>query len=225
LLAARYRMMSLKAGSALALRRARNVFVLFALVGCRAAEPSSAPADVPLPAPRTTSSVSLETALATRKPAHVFGPGDIALADVAQLLWASRATPRMGTLPLDVYVASSTGVVRYSPSDHGAVNVVPVDVRKAVAQASGEPEDVRNAPLLFVFVAQPAKARVKYGDRADRFAAIEAGHAAQNVLLQATALRLSASPLALFDEGAIRDALLLPKGHVPLHLVAVGQPL
>lgn len=204
---------------------AAALFVVLAVAGCRATEPTTGGGEEPLPAPRTSSSVALETAIATRKPARAFGRGELPNEQVAQLLWSSRATPTMGAIPLDLYVARSTGVIRYSPQTHGAINVIPYDVRKAVAQASGEPEDVRNAPVLLVFVAQPEKGRAKYGDRADRFAAIEAGHAAQNVLLQATALGLSATPLALFDDDGIREALLLPKDHVPVHIVAVGNPI
>lgn len=222
-LAASARMTSIASAFAQGLRSGRILFVCLAITGCRAAEPAAEKNELPLPVPRTTSSVALETALAKRKPTHIFGPGEVSLADVSQLLWATRATPTMGAIPLDLYVAQSTGVIRYSPGAHTAAVVVPYDVRKAIAQASGEPEDVRNAPVLFVFVARTAQGHAKYGPRADRFAAIEAGHAAQSTLLQATALGLSASPLALFDENAIREALLLPKDHLPIHLVAVGQ--
>lgn len=204
---------------------AAALFAVLAIGGCRATEPTTGGGEEALPAPRTSSSVSLETAIATRKPARAFGRGELTNEQVAQLLWSSRATPTMGAIPLDLYVARSNGVMRYSPQTHGTVTVVPMDVRKAIVLAGGEPEDVRDAPVLLVFVAQPEKGRTKYGDRADRFAAIEAGHAAQNVLLQATALGLSATPLVLFDDNALREALLLPKDHVPLHIVAVGNPI
>jgi len=205
--------------------RAAWTLVVIAGLGCRAVEPGTATNETPLPTPKTASTVSLETAFANRKPARSFAAGEIVQTDLSQMLWSTRATPMMGAIPLDVYVASSTGVVRYSGATHATVTVVTEDVRKAIAQASGEPEDVRDAPMLMLFVAQPTKGRAKYGERADRFAAIEAGHAAQNVLLQATALGLAATPLALFSDDAIREALLLPREHVPLHIVAIGKPL
>lgn len=208
-----------------AARILRFACITFACIGCRASDLAPANGEVPLPAPRTSSSISLEAAFGLRRPVRAFGPGELSTTDVAQLLWASRAAPAIGPIALDVYAARSDGVIRYSAATHTATRVSPLDVRKAIAQASGEPEDVRAAPVLIVLVGQPAKARTKYGDRADRFAAIEAGHAAQNILLQAGALGLAATPLALFDDAAVRETLVLPAEHLPLHILAVGRPL
>ena len=203
-----------------------TVAVMIATLGCRGpVETEAVDVEMPLPAPSTSSSVALETALAMRKPARAFAAGEIGASDLAQMLWSTRATPRLGALPLDVYVASSAGVTRYVGASHALVMVTAEDLRKAIAQATGEPEDVRDAPLLVVLVGSPAKGRAKYGERADRFAAIETGHAAQNVLLQATALGLAATPLALFHEDGVSRALGLSREQIPLHIVAVGKPL
>ncbi len=202
---------------------AKSLALAALLVGCRAADVAPT-TETPLPAPRTSSSISVESAFGLRKPVHAFGPGDVSLADTSQLLWSSRAAPAMATMPLDIYAVRADGVMRYAAASHKAHVVVPHDVRKAIAQSSGEPVEVRAAPLFIVLVGQPALGRPKYGDRAERFAAISAGHAAQNVLLQAAALGLQATPLALFDDDILRDALLLPREHVPLHIIAVGLP-
>ena len=51
------------------------------------------------------------------------------------------------------------------------------------------------------------RTRFKYGLRGYRFALLEAGHAAQNLLLAATALRVPALPLGGFFDARV-EALL-----------------
>ncbi|MBI2393738.1 MAG: SagB/ThcOx family dehydrogenase [Deltaproteobacteria bacterium] len=205
--------------------------------GCRAADVAPPSGDVPLPAARTAGSVSLEAAMAGRKPVHGFGAGEVSAAEVAQLLWAAqgiiapgaRTAPSPGGLhALEVYVARADGVHRYVPASntaHSLVKVVPLDVRKAIALATGDADELRAAPVLVVITAQPARARQRFGDKAERMVAIEGGHAGQNVLLQATAMGLAATPLGVFDDEALRKALVLPSDHLPIHVIAVGRPL
>jgi nitroreductase len=50
----------------------------------------------------------------------------------------------------------------------------------------------------------------------------EAGHVAQNMLLQATALELAAVPVGGFDPKPIGRALALPPGEQVLYLLPVG---
>jgi nitroreductase len=52
----------------------------------------------------------------------------------------------------------------------------------------------------------------------------ESGHAAQNLLLQATALGLAAVPVGGFDPAALSRLVALPPGHEVLYLIPVGFP-
>lgn len=63
----------------------------------------------------------------------------------------------------------------------------------------------------------------KYGDRAERYCLLEAGHSAQNVLLQATALGLGAVPVGAFSDEEVADLLHLPTRLRPVYLIPVGQ--
>ncbi len=67
------------------------------------------------------------------------------------------------------------------------------------------------------------RTEAKYGERAERYVHLEAGHAAQNLLLQAVALELGAVPIGAFDDDAVQDALGLPDDHRPLYLIPVGH--
>ena len=83
----------------------------------------------------------------------------------------------------------------------------------------------RTAAAAFVITAVYARTAKKYGGRAKRYARMEAGHACQNLLLQATALGLDAVPLGAFHERKLTKLLGLPADHAPLYLVPVGLPV
>ncbi len=53
---------------------------------------------------------------------------------------------------------------------------------------------------------------------------LEAGHAAQNVLLQAVAAGLAGVPIGAFDDARVAEVLGLPSDHAPLYLIPLGRP-
>jgi SagB-type dehydrogenase family enzyme len=66
---------------------------------------------------------------------------------------------------------------------------------------------------------------VKYGRvRSPRYVHLEAGHAAQNLLLQAVVLGLGAVPIGAFYDEEVQAALGVPAEHEPLYLIPVGHP-
>ena len=73
--------------------------------------------------------------------------------------------------------------------------------------------------------AKPERTAAKYGDRAERYTLLEAGHVTQNLLLQATALGLGAVPIGAFGELEVQQALGIPDDHQPAYVVPVGRPL
>jgi SagB-type dehydrogenase family enzyme len=77
--------------------------------------------------------------------------------------------------------------------------------------------------VTFVISADLAPVANKYGKRsAERFVTLEAGHAAQNLLLAATALGLAAVPIGAFDDRELRRVVGLDEDRTPLYLLAVG---
>ncbi|MEU9510279.1 thiopeptide-type bacteriocin biosynthesis protein [Micromonospora sp. NPDC048170] len=69
--------------------------------------------------------------------------------------------------------------------------------------------DVDAVPLWLFLVADLRRARSRYGLRGYRFSAMETGHLAQNLLLAATAIGLSAAPLGGFFDDELNHLLLL----------------
>lgn len=211
------------------------------LVACNPAPSSGAsPAEdgsiTVLPQPAFVGDVSLEELLAQRRSVRQFDGQRLTLAELSQLLWATqgvsdergyRTAPSAGALyPLEVYVATAEGLFHYLPAGHRWQLLRQSDARQALYQAALRQEPVRQAPAVFVITAVYGRTAQKYGDaRSPRYVHLEAGHAAQNLLLQAVALGLGAVPIGAFDDVQVQEALGLPAEHEPLYLVPVGHPL
>jgi SagB-type dehydrogenase family enzyme len=193
------------------------------------------PVDVILPAPRSSGALSLEEAIARRRSTRELAPRPLAVEEIGQLVWAAqgitdpvqgrRAAPSAGALyPLELYVVKADGTYHYDPVAHGLHRVDGRDLRGALSRATHDQAVVRRAPVDFVIVGFIARTRTKYGERAERYVALEAGHTTQNILLEATALGLGAVPVGSFDDDEVRGVLALQADATPLYVVPVGHP-
>jgi SagB-type dehydrogenase family enzyme len=189
--------------------------------------------DVELPAARRSGPVSLEEAIARRRSIREFSSRMPTDDQLDQLLWAAqgvtdpvrglRAAPSAGALyPLELYVARPDGVYQYEPPRHALRRVVARDEREALGRAALSQEAVLHAPTVTAVVGVVSRTATKYGARAGRFVDLEAGHAAENLLLEATALGMAAVPIGAFDDDAVRVALGVASNATPLYLVPVG---
>lgn len=190
---------------------------------------------IALPAPSDPTGVTLARALEARRSVREFGARPLSRAELSNLLWAAqgvthgdglRTAPSAGALyPLEVYVGTADGLYRYRPQGHGLVPIGTADPRPAMQRAALGQEAVAAAPAVFVIAAVYRRTTVKYGaGRGARYVHMEAGHAAQNLLLEAVALGLGGVPVGAFDDAGMARALGLPAGHEPLYLVPVGLP-
>lgn len=98
------------------------------------------------------------------------------------------------------------------------------NVHNELGRAALGQECVQEAPVVFVIASVLGRTARKYGERAQRYMHIEAGHAAQNLLLQATALGLGAVPVGAFRDEQVEKLLKLADGEKTLYLVPVGWP-
>ncbi len=195
---------------------------------------------LPLPEPRSRGPLSLEEALGRRRSRRAFLEAPLTLSQVAQLLWAAqgvthpegyRTAPSAGaTYPLELFLLAdrvaglAPGAYRYRPGAHALEAWHPGRLLPAVYQAALRQDCLAQAAAVFVFAAEPARTERRYGPMAGRYVWVEVGHAAQNLLLEATALGIGAVPVGAFDEGELAAALGLPPAWPPLYLVPVGRP-
>lgn len=233
-------------------RREALLMIVFGLLGCQTTtqeptkeatlppvEPRKEATPPPveemaLPTPSQRSEVSLEEALTRRRSIREFREEGLSSAEISQLLWVGqgithprglRTAPSAGALyPLELYVATGEGVYHYSPQGHRLAVLSPDDVRLGLWEAGLKQDALREAPAIIVVAAVHARTEGKYGSRAERYVRLEAGHAAQNILLQATALDLGAVPIGAFYDEKVQEVLALPSDHEPLYLIPVGHP-
>jgi len=195
---------------------------------------SPPPEEMTLPEPKLQGAFSLEETLAQRRSVRSFTEEELSLEEISQLLWAAqgltaawggRTAPSAGALyPLEVYVATANGLYHYVPQGHEVIIESHDDLRQALWKAGLKQDAIRDAPAVFVIAAVYERTAKKYGDRAERYVKLEAGHACQNILLQAVALHLGAVPIGAFYDDQVQAALSLPPDHEPLYLIPVGHP-
>ncbi|MBI1349704.1 MAG: SagB/ThcOx family dehydrogenase [Actinomycetales bacterium] len=197
------------------------------------AERSSSGAVSALPDPGNLSDARLVDVLGQRRSTRTFGPQPLNDSALSALLWAAqgvtsewggRTAPSAGALyPLELYVLTADAVWHYLPHGH-RIEILPLSgARPAVEEAIGQ-EAAASAAALVVITAVPERVAPKYGGRAERYIALEAGHTAQNLLLAATALGLAGVPMGAFADRAIAEALGLPSAQEVIYTVAVGHP-
>jgi SagB-type dehydrogenase family enzyme len=147
-----------------------------------------------------------------------------------------RAWPSAGALhPIDLHAlvlvgaGLERGAYKYDPGCHALVRgptgrgqELEGDLlrRTILADTVGG-----GAALAVVLTAVFERTQAKYGERGYRFVLLEAGHAAQNLLLVAQSMGLAAAPIGGFCEDALARTLGVdPAKESPVHVVLFGKP-
>lgn len=195
---------------------------------------------IELPAPRPAVDVPLHRVLQQRRSVRRYSSAPLSLAEVAQLLWAAqgvsdeasgfRTSPSAGaTFPLELYLAVGNvqglepGLYRYLPREHALHQVGRRDLRQGLYNAGLRQQPLRDAPAVLAITAVHERTARRYGARAERYVAMEAGHASQNIYLQATALQLGTVAIGAFHDAEVAAVLQLGGGEAPLYLMPVGR--
>jgi SagB-type dehydrogenase family enzyme len=208
-------------------------------IAALAAGARSADAPLVLPQARRKGERSLEECLAKRRSVRSYAHAPLSLAEISQLLWAAqgitaegylRTAPSAGALyPLEIYLVAgdveglSPGIYHYRPQRHELVPVKKGDIRSELAEAALGQDCIANAAATLLFAAVYARTASKYGQRAERYVHMEAGHAAQNVSLEATALGLGTVTVGAFEDDRVLRVATLPESHDPIYLLPVGR--
>ena len=194
---------------------------------------------IKLPPPDTNGTVPLETTLQKRRSTRTLMNETVSLEALGQLLWAAqgvtdkrgyRTAPSAGALyPLDIYVivgnveTLTDGIYQYLPQDHSVSLFMAGDYREILCRASLGQGVIRQAPAVFVITGTEEKTTGKYGKRGVRYMYIEAGHAAQNICLQAVALGLGSVTIGAFTDREVAKILKIKINEEPLYIIPVGR--
>lgn len=190
--------------------------------------------EVRLPTVGPAEGGALEQVMARRRSVRDFLPTPLSAAQIGRLLWAAqgstgrrglRTAPSAGALyPLHLYVVTQAGVYHHQREPHALRRIREGDARKELARTALGQQPIAEAPAVFAIAADPKRTEAKYGPRAERYVVLEAGHVAQNILLQATAMQLGAVPIGAFHDRAVSRTLRIPKEQTVLYLIPVGWP-
>jgi SagB-type dehydrogenase family enzyme len=194
-----------------------------------------------LPAPRLDGTFSVEKAIALRRSVRAYSAEPLAVDDVSQLLWAAQGTtdpegrlaaPSAGGIhPMQAYLAAgnvtglAAGIYRYNSRTHEITLLVEGDQRQKLSEAALGQTCVLNAPACLILTAVKERTIRRYKGFAEGYVNMEAGHAAENVHLQAVALGLVSVPVGAFDAKILTRILWLLPAEEALYILPVGKPV
>jgi SagB-type dehydrogenase family enzyme len=198
---------------------------------------------IELPEPCFTGSVSVEESLNKRMSVRDFDDVPLTPDEVSQLLWAcvgetwdgvtsaSRTYASAGGLhPLELYILIGNvrdipqGIYRYDWKDHTLQKIKSGDFRGELSDAAIGQIAVLEAPVCIIIAAVYKRTSRIYGERgAVRYVHMDAGHAAQNIYLQAYSLGLGTVAIGAFFDSRVTKLLELHREQ-PLYLFPVGRP-
>ncbi|MHC4217390.1 MAG: SagB/ThcOx family dehydrogenase [Planctomycetota bacterium] len=215
------------------LKRGLIVLALFLATVSRGADQEGG--TVALSRPDTSGGMSVTEAIARRRSHRDFEATALTSDEIAQLCWAAqgitdpararRAAPSAGALyPMAVYVVDRRGIFEYLPDRHALRRVATGDERGKLQAAALGQAGVGGAPLCMVLTMNVEITAAKYGRMATRYCLLEAGHIAQNVMLQATGLGLGGVTVGAFEGERVAALLKLPQGRQPVYLLPLGHP-
>jgi SagB-type dehydrogenase family enzyme len=203
----------------------------------------SSPRGIPLPEAKFLTGPNIWEIMGNRRSVRDYSPDPIPLQDLSNLLWATqgitekapgpwfRTAPSAGALhPMDTYIVAARvgelgpGIYRLRVEDFSLEPKKLGNFASLISQAALDQEIVRNAAVVFVWVAVIQRSRQKYRQRAYRYIYLDSGHIAQNLYLAATALNLGCCAVAAFFDEEVNQLLGVDgKEETALYLATVGK--
>ncbi len=196
---------------------------------------------IKLPEPVLNGAISVEKALAARRSVRYYAALPLTLSELSQTLWAAqgfsgpsglRTTPSAGALyPLEIYIAAgnvrglASGVYKYGCVGHVLLRTEQDDKRADLFDAALRQNSIKSAPVILIICAVYERMTAKYGQRGIRYTDMEAGHASQNVYLQAESLGLVTLAIGAFHDSKVKKIVNTTKAEQPLYLMPIGKLL
>ncbi|MGM0375335.1 MAG: SagB/ThcOx family dehydrogenase [Bacteroidota bacterium] len=192
-----------------------------------------------LPEPDHSGNTSVEEALQKRRSVRQYTDEPLTLHEISQILWAAqgvtnnrgfRTAPSAGALyPLEVYILINRaekpepGIYKYDPKDHNLTQVKEGRLNNQLQEAALGQSQIGEASAVLVIAGIYERTTGKYKNRGVRYVHMEAGHAAQNVYLQAVSLNLGTVVIGAFDDESVQKVMNMPEKESPLYIMPVGK--
>jgi SagB-type dehydrogenase family enzyme len=192
-----------------------------------------------LPEPEYEGEHSLEWTLLRRRSARRYLREGLSLNVVGQILWAAQGcnsargfstAPSAGaTFPLETFLAAGDvqrlppGLYRYLRQEHALSSMRSGDFRPELCRAALGQGCVRDGSAAIIFAAVYSRTTRRYGERGFRYVHMEAGHAQQNVHLQAAALGIGTVVVGAFEDQEVKRIVGMKAEEEPLSIMPLGR--
>ena len=201
---------------------------------------------LPLPDDAAPSPLLLTEAIEERSSVREYSSSPLTLAELSFLLWCTqgvkwispdhistfRTVPSAGARhPIETFLQINnvknieTGIYRYCALDH-ALGVVNQSSESAemVFRGSLQQGFIRDAAVVFLWVADSYRTTWRYGERGFRSLFLDAGHICQNLYLAAQAVGCGTCAVNAFDDDLL-NSLLDVDGEKTflIYMAAVGK--
>lgn len=177
-----------------------------------------------LPAPRESSPMTVQQAIRRRVSTREYTTEPLSAQDLSTVLFSAygvlpergrrRTVPSGGGLyPLEVYLAVlrggeiPVGVYHYDVRGHALERLPGTTDPERLRTVVFVPEAGASAAAFLVVTAVFGRSRIKYGERAYRFALMESGHVMENVALECAASGIGCCPFGGFVDDEVDDVL------------------
>lgn len=194
---------------------------------------------ISLPKAKTQGIVSFEQLLTEQADVHQMTSDPLDNGVLSQLAWAARMRTdptqapqtgnRRGTAPVDprssmqLHFVTATGVYQYQPGAHQMRQVSSLDQRGDLVLGTVDPQAAGGVGCGIIITGPIRSVNARSTVQLKRIALLETGRIAQNIRLQATALKLVAASIETFDTERVKPLLKLARGTEPLYVLFIGQ--
>jgi SagB-type dehydrogenase family enzyme len=196
---------------------------------------------ISLPLLRSDISSALFNTIVSRRSCRNFDGTPITIADLSDIVFLAngaanhthqRSIPSAGGLyPIELYCATirildlPVGLFHYNVKEHALVALNDDDPLSSIRESIFVPEALAGSAVVIVLTSVFGRSKIKYGERAYRFALLEAGHCMQNICLAATALRLAVCPIGGFLDDKLNDFIDIDGvEEAVLYACIIGKP-
>lgn len=189
---------------------------------------------IKLPQPLYDGKMSIERTLKERRTVRSYKAEPLTTVDISQILWAAQGVtePQRGlrTAPsakamylLETYLIAGNvtgvpaGMYKYQPKEHELIRIANGGIKAKLDGVVGQTPLISAPAALVITGNQKRSANPGW-------MYLEAGHAAQNVYLQAVSLNLGTVSMGGFKPEEVKKVLDLPDEEAPIYIMPLGKP-
>ncbi|MFC1677035.1 DJ-1/PfpI family protein [Planctomycetota bacterium] len=190
---------------------------------------------IQLSEPVLTGQVSVERALASRRDSDRFTREQLSFTQLSQLAWAGQgivdrqnflrtAPSAQQAYPITLYFVTQQGTFIYDPEENSLQQTIRDDLRDRLAATVVNQQAVAEAGCDIIIAGSAKKVGPQYANQAKKNMILEAGHVAQNILLQAVSMELAAAVVWDFEARTVQNLAKFPKNLEAIHIISLGYP-